>query len=479
MSTSLLDLSNEILQLIGRYVNQDLAIPLPSYGPHWIPRQNLIKPSTSRDISAYRATCRRIRDSCRLEGVHVVVMPSNGLTWDSEISEDMKKAVSRVSFAEGSYPNRFSKITPWLSFIDSMSQLPRLEEMEILGGRPCASHALGMGIYNPQSGDTIESLKRNLNKLQISKSVNGLTNLSSLNIATEQICQSCSIFLIQNLIPLLPNLKYLKILLDIPHNREIWDPVKIFKEPFNKWKEIYEKDYIPLEKIYIQYPYSGKREVWKNWGKVIKICFKLFPKLKEFHITTFNKIRQELNFGTYLICSKMIVNNKSLSSTQPLKGGHLKRWKFEVMNMEDGDWRDSWTFEKMINYLQPPPTIRLFDPVIVIQPGESRPYQLPQNSDQSTNSYDSSRYNGLLMKYENLLIEQITAAAEEMIELVPSLEEGAFWERGIENSYDDWYRWTWKKVIINGVITVETSKKPFILSKDRFKVTSLSRDTLR
>ncbi|WWD03703.1 hypothetical protein V865_001759 [Kwoniella europaea PYCC6329] len=472
MPTSILALSDEVLQLISQYVTHDSSLPIPSFAPHWrLTTNSQIASETSRDIRAFRATCRRIRNACMLKGVHVVLGKTNGTIserqWDRELSDRMRKATSRIC-VDIPISSSESKLQTWSDCAHHLERFNDTEEMIIKKGPTC-HHIPNDLTYIPVT----RGFSRYMQPWKTESSFDKLTS-----IAVEVDCPDCSFGLPTFFLPSFPNLKHLKFYLSPPSDTTSWDPVKDFRSLFEECRSSKKKSNLELETLYLRYPWSSRGNIWKNWGKIIKESFSLFQHLRDFQITTFND-KRELAFGTYLICSRDETQRRKGGEKGGEKGnGKREEWKFEVMNLEDGDWRNSWSLEQMMSYLSPPPSLELFDPIIVIQPGESRPHHLTSskgtNSQRSvyhdTHSYEETRYESLLKKYESLLKSQMTAAAEELIELVPSLQEGAFWERGTEISYDDWYRWTWAKVVDDhGEVRVQVVDKPFVLSKKSIK----------
>ncbi|KAK6909361.1 hypothetical protein I203_103378 [Kwoniella mangroviensis CBS 8507] len=470
MSTSLLDLSDEVLQLISQYVNQDDSIPIPSFAPHWKLTTNIqIATATSRDIRAFRATCRRLRNACTLKGLHVVLGRTNGTIsagrWDDSLAGDMRKATSRICI-DVPTSSLESGLQTWSDCASCLEVFSNIEEMIIKKGPRCHH------IPNDQTHTPVtQGFSRYMQPWSTQSSFDQLTSLS-----VEVDCPDCSFGFPTFFLPSFPKLKHLKFYLSPSSNTTSWDPSKDFRLLFEGPNSSEEKGCLELETLYLRYPWSSRGNIWKNWGKIIKESFSLFQHLRDFQITAFND-KRELAFGTYLICSRDETGKPNLDA-KSVEKGRGKEWKFEVMNLEDGDWRNSWSLEQMMTYLSPPQTLKLFDPVIVIQPGESRPHHLTSPKGTShqksvyhdTHSYEETRYDSLLKKYESLLKRQMTAAAEELIDLVPSFEEGAFWERGTEISYDDWYRWTWAKVVDdNGEVKVQVVDKPFVLSKKSIK----------
>ncbi|WRT70175.1 uncharacterized protein IL334_007169 [Kwoniella shivajii] len=445
MPKSLLDLNDEILWLIGQYVDGDLAIPMPSFGPYWTTYPDLIDPKTSRDLIFFRSTCRRLRHACRLQGIHMVIdeIEVEGRAGPEEnlCSDGIQKCVRRARISPLCRRRSLRGHSPETTFASKLQPLSYLEELSVQHGTETSSKL---------ATQVFETLPEPLDFLP---------NLKSLSVDFD--CNDCSGHLPLLLITSAPKLQHLKMYLDPPVDVPDWDPLQAFSAILKAWTDHNLKPYMPLTTLYLKYPWSARGIIWRSWGKVIREAFKLLPELEDFQVASFNKKGKELTFGTYLICSKEEQGN-----------AELVQWKFEVMNLEDGDWRNSWTLEEMINYLKPSSKLKIFDPIIVIQPGESRPCNLSPSSNHITrksiyhdqNSYESSRFEDLLSKYEHLLRSQMKAAAEALIELVPSLQEGAFWERGTEVSYDDWYRWKWTKSIgDDGTPEAEVTKTPLTL----------------
>ncbi|WWC94936.1 hypothetical protein V866_001788 [Kwoniella sp. B9012] len=471
MPTAILDLSDEVLQLISQHVTQDNFLPIPSFAPHWkLTTNSQIASETSRDVRAFSATCRRIRNACSLKGLHVVLGKTNDTISDRQcdrkLSDRMRKATSRICV---DVPiSSESDFQTWSDCARHLERFDNMEEMIIKNGPTC-HHIPNNLTHIPVT----QGFSRYMQPWSTQSSFDRLTSLS-----IEVDCPDCSFGLPAFLLPSFPNLKHLKFYLAPPSDSTSWDPLKDFRSLFKGCNTSDKGSALEMKTLYLRYPWSSRGNIWKNWGKVIKESFSLFQHLRDFQITTFND-KRELTFGTYLICSRDETQKRNVDDKGGDKGkGKGEEWKFEVMNLEDGDWRNSWSLEQMMSYLSPPPSLKLFDPIIVIQPGESRPHHLAinkgTNSQRSvyhdTHSYEETRYESLLQKYESLLKSQMTAAAEKLIELVPSLQEGAFWERGTEISYDDWYRWTWAKVVDDhGEVRVQVVDKPFVLSKKSMK----------
>ncbi|WRT70174.1 uncharacterized protein IL334_007168 [Kwoniella shivajii] len=459
-ATCFLDLSDDTIRLIGEYVNGDFDIPLPSFGPHWMNFMSEIGGTASKNLTHLRATCRRIRGAVFLQNSHIVLkeLPSttsNQNIWIKEASKDFKNTISRALI---SFEPRKSKdpIVFWNEFTSTLGDM-NLEELIIKSAPFC--HHLDFWSDHDIDGADETTWYKPLGEFLHRPFGHIFDSLQSLSIETR--CPQCVADLPLLFVPAARKLGHLRIdhepLKPPLHDEEaaIWDPDEAFKAPFELWRTEHGKE-MGLKTLHIHYvdPRSDLRSV--EWSNVIGNAFSTFRQLEKFSITRTQGIFRHLVPGITL----KVFN----------RGGG---WNFEI---DDGLSLALTSLDVFIYSLSAPPTLKSFDPVFRLRIGSGRPCISSPISGESGPEFFQKHELALALKarnqemYEPNLMNAMKAVSWKMIDLIPSLEEGAFWEQGTDSTDCDWYRWTWKKSSnSDGLISIEIDQFPLLLSRDFVK----------
>ncbi|WRT70161.1 uncharacterized protein IL334_007155 [Kwoniella shivajii] len=449
---SLLDLEDETLRLIGQYTNKDAHIPLPSFGPHWENFRSEISHKAARDLLSFRSTCKRVNGVCRLEGLHLRITKWQKMSrWMSNAPREVEQAIRRIHIClPVSDSARFSSFFGLTTFLH---RFDNLEELIIHGCLSC-SHMYGYS-QDPSSA----------NKLRLPE-YSFLSNLKSLSV--DVICPFCSQDIPKLLVPPAPRMKHLKISLagcqiEVPPNGLFGtgspisitsDAITCFQEILEEWSKKNNGSRLDLRTLQLRYPPRPEDGTEDGLGCMIQKVFEFLPNLEEFGITRFDGEQEDLVAGFIIV------------------GRQKSTWQFQMKDLEiDGDSPSS--IHELISTLHPPPSLKRFDPVIVFKTHLTQPYYRSVSSFQTRSDFYSHRKSSMKshrqssLVYENSLKEGMTAAAKALLEMIPSLERGSFWEQGTEWSKKDWNLWEWENVTdVTGISRPFIADVPIRMSKD-------------
>ncbi|WWC91769.1 uncharacterized protein L201_006716 [Kwoniella dendrophila CBS 6074] len=458
---SLLDLEDDNIRLISQYTNRDTYIPLPSYGPHWQNFKSDINSKVARDLLAFRSTCKRIHNSSRLEGLHIdATQWSKVLKWMCNAPREAEKGVRRIKLSippnmDSNSVMMYSTLTTFLSRFDN------LEELIICNStmNSCYHRPQGMEFDGPNSTSNSNGSKEF--RLPLYSFLPKLTSFS-----VEIICPICAEQVPKVLVPAMKNLEHLKFsLFGLPDLNVLgpgpWsdslDPFLKIQNLTDNWSKYNGEDGMKLKTLYLRYSPKPENDTPDQFKSIIRRICDALPNLEELKITRFEiPIREDLRCGIKL-------------NGQLIQG----EWHFESGKSEgEGDSKQS--LQDLLLSLGLSPSIRILDPVLLIEIPEKRPtYSIPSNtetfssfllSNQLSTSCETQR--DLTGNYEVKLKEAMKVAAQIMINTVPSLEEGTFWEKGTELSKKDWYLWKWHKIIVNGVSIPKLRESPYMMSRE-------------
>ncbi|WVW86238.1 hypothetical protein I302_108280 [Kwoniella bestiolae CBS 10118] len=431
---SILDLEDETIRLISHYTNRDAYIPLPSYGPHHQNFKSEINP----------------------KGLHVNAQQGTRIAkWMTGAPREVEQGVRRlrigVPFLSGSDQlSIFSTLTLFLHRIDNLEELiinsDSNQSCHHLHGYTTSPHQLPGGLRIPLF-PFIPKLK---------------------SLSVQVVCPTCAEQIPNILVPAAPMIQHLKMTVyGLPKppplgqfaDSDSWDdspdPSTIIKDMAEAWCNNNKKDTMGLKTLYLRYWPKPGEITCNRFLSTIRDVSKILPSLEELAVAEFG-YRETLRSG-------IGIRGKCADRT----------WSFEcdAQSTEDDEPHFS-SLEDTLSSLCLSSNLKVFDPVFVIVLDSKRPTMPIATRNQIRSSYEANRpagrqnFQGLVKSHEGNLREAISGAAQIIMDTVPSLERGHFWEKGTELSKKDWYRWTWRKVNCNGVSKVHVEEVPEYMSSD-------------
>ncbi|WWC91770.1 uncharacterized protein L201_006717 [Kwoniella dendrophila CBS 6074] len=242
MPITFLDLTDEIIQLVGHFVNPDNSLPIPSFTPHWENCATVINPHISKDLIAFRETCTGIRTICKLEGLHLetgywteVQAYLINDRWNNHL-----KAVSRARISISSLKDETDVVSCWMAFTSLLMKMPNLEEL-ISDEVPFCVHSAAVW--------TTEELR--LPPWPI------LNNLTSLSI--HPICHKCASIIPLLIIPAALKLQHLRHGVVKPDKDNMIADSRdtsedLFRHIKNAWCKRQSKSEMPLKTLHLGSP---------------------------------------------------------------------------------------------------------------------------------------------------------------------------------------------------------------------------------
>ncbi|WWC72076.1 uncharacterized protein I206_106036 [Kwoniella pini CBS 10737] len=447
---TLLDLEDDTIRLVAHYTNKDVYIPLPSYGPYWQNFKSDINGKVSRDLLAFRATCKRIHGLAKLEGLHLDVQSfPKMMKWSTDAPREVEKAVRRLRICmPGS--GGCKVITVFSTLTNFLHRFDNLEELVITDSGGC-HHSYGFGG---------ESAPREP-KLPLYPF---LANLRSL--AVQVSCPICAQEIPEVLLPAAPKIQHLKsgVISRLPPLTSPIQVPMVFPTPTHpfdainriktEWCKRNRRDELSLKTLHLIYLVPRGLQIEDQLGATTKRTLEILPHLEEFSITRFNDNYETMQSGIKLK-GKNVHGHCSFSCEGPFMTGP-----------------EAISFEETLGDISFPTRLQTFDPVISISIPLTRPIIGSVASIETTRSAffgNKQCSNDQQIKetenYEATLKNAMVAAAQILIDNIPSLTSGTFWEKGTERSKKDWNLWSWQKVMINGVSRPVIANKPDIMTK--------------
>ncbi|WWC94944.1 hypothetical protein V866_001796 [Kwoniella sp. B9012] len=374
--------------------------------------------------------------------------------WMSEAPREVEQGVRRLEicppFLAGS-----DLISTFSALIIFLHRFENLEEL-IIGNNPNTS------CYHLHGYTTSPDQLPGMLKLPLFPFLPRLTSLS-----VEVNCPSCAEQIPKILVPAAPNIQHLKLsVYGLPKplplgqftGADPWDespdPSEVIRDMVTMWCENNQKNAIGLKTLYMRYWPRPDDRTRDGYRSTTRKTSEALPNLEELMIAEFNGITGSLKSG---------INVKTRSNHDI--------WIFECdATTDEGEEARSCPLEKTFVTLSLPPKIKIFDPIFVLNFPSKRPTIPIASTGQTRSLYSASRSITQrptleeVKTYEKTCRVVIEAAAQIIVDIVPSLEEGFFWEKGTELSKKDWYLWKWKKVIVNGISKVEADQFPEMMS---------------
>ncbi|WWC64513.1 uncharacterized protein I303_107123 [Kwoniella dejecticola CBS 10117] len=443
MPPTFLDLDDEIILQIGDILHRDNEVPLPSFEPHWAGFEHSINPEIQKDSLSLRATCSRIKGLLSVKDLHIVTRQwSDIVLWNQECPSTVKQAVKRAiidippevgplyyhwdedhDLQEKDYEQILSV---WTTLITFLSGLISLEELIIIES-PLCRHFPSINIREHcliPLDDILPALK---------------------SLAIECACMDCSAELPRLLIPTIPELQHLKIvhtyfehLTSISANEE-W----LSRHP--------DKAFIPVETLAVKHRPNDVDPT--NERPVMEDVLTCFPGIEELYITGHTEENNTPPQPTFILGA----------TRKPADGLGEERWRFKPISEvefdengcydwdvstsgEDGEWL--LTLDSLGAFKQ----LEVLDGVIeIVLP--TRTGRLPEEGYSAGGTeYMSQRDDArscFLQRETSVeeMIEAMRAAAREMVDHVPSLRKGYFWQWPYSEQDGEaelkWKRWTW------------------------------------
>ncbi|WWD19697.1 hypothetical protein CI109_104161 [Kwoniella shandongensis] len=450
MPKRLFDLSDEILLHVAHFANRDHAIPLPSFGPHWENYKSEIDRSVAKDYLALRATCRKLSRLLVPKNLHLKLKSWIELEdWlmrvPTSVLEGIKRLELNIPWDRSDETLIFGK---WIALTTFLNTLCSLEEL-IIRDLPMCRHFFG------DDRDTID-LKRPLAQF--------LPNLTALSIEVQ--CGNCAAAFPRLLVPAAPKLRHLKMCTnqsitegeddeDDGSDDDDQDQGHIIKSGhvitsiYDGWKERYPLDTPAIETLFIRLA-NGE----ESCASIIEAVSD-FPYLQTLHMSSFK-------YSLSSVGNIQKINTIGAIIATPSTSG----WDLKFSN---SDIKDCYPFELFPVILQSLPNLKSFDPMFVVEIDQPRPspsYATRQITRSAAPSACIPSINAIVV-YEERLREAMSVIAETMIQVVPSLTNGAFWESAWTNQTGQlWHRWTWTTKQVNGVRKVVVAEVPQALTKD-------------
>ncbi|WWC91765.1 uncharacterized protein L201_006712 [Kwoniella dendrophila CBS 6074] len=273
---------------------------------------------------------------------------------------------------------------------------------------------------------------------------------SLVSLSIDVTCTRCACQLLDMIVPRSPNLKYLKYHLtrgifegEAGFGDVIWDIEESLLGPFQAWCWRQKSEYLPLKTLNLRYSeidLYGEDQVQTKWKDVMKLVFTTFPDLEHVSIAQNDDLQGILQarFGI-LILPVDSVNYSRDTRIEVID--HIAR------NVQRQAIRD------FIAELSPPLNLKYFDPAFFVQRSFVGPCLQPPDRWRSKRTYFREEHRRQVNKNveddgmaETLLRSNMVTIAHRLIELIPSLENGAFWEDASSKTQINWYRWEWKRV---------------------------------
>ncbi|WWC91757.1 uncharacterized protein L201_006704 [Kwoniella dendrophila CBS 6074] len=490
----ILRLSDEIIERIGYFLNKDSEIPIPSFGAYWENYKRELSEANSKDLQKFRATCRRIRLGCRLRNHHMVIKhydpqprAYSDWYWLKNQDDDFKKSVNRICI-NTQLPNRQNKLDMVHDLANDLSYFPYLEELIIECLPDCYCDYIASRGTDPPSPSSTAILPI----------------LKSLSIRTE--CSRCSHAMLAALIPISPKLQYLQFnLWDMiasfnsflilrnawfqgeHENRLYRDPIQTLRKLFDYCRERLNLDHLPMKQLFIKYPpilqfldntsttsslveFDDDDSLQDIWINVIKTIFELFPDLENLSVAqTENSNLQDM------IARLEFQIHSSLDLDE--KDGNHEIMVYDLIHPDHPNYQ----LEDFIAVISPSKSLKHFDFICKVGCiGLKKPEIHSAVNHQHTRT-DFHRKRNLLVdklqeddkKYKEEYKKSMVIYARRLCLLIPSLEHGAFWEKGTIHNGNDWYRYEWRKFIKTekaNSFDIEVDSTPWMFSQDFVKL---------
>ncbi|WVW86239.1 hypothetical protein I302_108281 [Kwoniella bestiolae CBS 10118] len=440
MSRTFMDLTDPVIHLIGSYLNNDSDLAMPSFTPFWENYASEIRPDVVRDFFAFRATCRRVRDVCKVGGLHLVIKSWHQV--ERLLAEGSAKYLEAVGRARISIiqTQMHDIVSLWSSFTLLLSRMTSLEEL-ILDNLPFCQHA-----RSPQT-DTLQ-----LPPYPI------LPKVISLSI--DPRCNLCANAFNQLFIPAAPNIKHLRFRLAISKSQPSRRTKDNIEPIMAAWRKANDNQVMLLQTLCIRL-FAVPRSV----GKVqdYKDVCQLWPTLTNLHVSRFSDSDHKLQ--------RVIAFVEATPNDPP-------DWLFRCYNADGPKAaEDDLCFQsipQLCEWLELPQTLQELDLNWVISLNLERPLHVSPVAGQrrgdplpAHDPFPPLNTATSVGQYESRMKEAISSAALQILDSIPALERGFFWEDAFDGYKQNWYRWTWEKTVEkDDMVAINVCDNPQLYSED-------------
>ncbi|WVR00131.1 hypothetical protein IAU59_007273 [Kwoniella sp. CBS 9459] len=420
MTKTLLDLSDELLVHIASFLHRDNAVPLPSFGPHWLNLYSEFDPTVAEDYYNFRLTCKKVNGICPLRGLHYELTSLRQL--DRMLTETPREALNgirrmRVMMvdARGSTPKATSA---YARFINLLQSLPNLEELIIVQSPFCDHSTYSLSGAKKQS-------------LRITPS-NFLPNLKSLSL--DMCCLNCKVQVPSLIVPAAPQLKRLRMAIGANSKDPTYGPVKALTMLSSAWQDQQPDTTIPITELFLRISPSDAGHL-----NTLHQINKVFPHLEHLHISPHYHASNRLNPGLAIV-AEQLDHGWSFEVEDPLGSGLVQPLSILLDRLKAFQQLKSIDGLFVICLKDAPRRPILHTPV----QGETQIEYLKL-------SQKAARAVRGLANHDKLFEQAIRQVVGEMSAKIPKLASGAFWEFSKDRnqaSISNWYKWDWRTITI-------------------------------
>ncbi|WWC64522.1 uncharacterized protein I303_107132 [Kwoniella dejecticola CBS 10117] len=445
--TTILDLSDDILGLVGHYVNDDSQLPYPSFGAYWENYQSEIDYRKSRSLRNLRASCSRLRKVCKLQNTHAQIEEIDFCDEDRDFvyiyagpkhnEESISRAYIDLAVSDELHLDPQDPVSTVLSIVETMISL---EELVIRRIPPCVHTSYvnngNSSHSHPHSHntatETTSTQQQDTKTAHLGAEAALLSKVKSLYIGVD--CSTCNIDLLSALSLEAPQLEHLKMNLEWSlhesRDEKTWGRSQDLQTPVRGL----------VHKIQ-QGPHAAEKSI------------STIPESTTYSDSMTARLFiwvEDIDGPGPIQCSRALIGD---------------RVRLDLLNR---------TLDDFLQELSPPSTLRFFDPIFVVgfspRPFTTRSPQVREDRSSflrkhkrriiEPHAFDPDR--------QSTLRRHMTYAASKLVHHIPALTGGAFWEEGSMHNKDDWYRWEWTVSIdeVSGKKEIEIDSKPWIFSKE-------------
>ncbi|WVQ80292.1 hypothetical protein IAT38_002397 [Cryptococcus sp. DSM 104549] len=385
---SLLDLSDDTICSLAHMANGDNDIPFPSFGPHW--RKNShsqIDPAHSSSILALRATCRRLRGMIGHKGLYMRVTRWESMTRHmAHTPVSVLQGVRRLEI-DISRPVPRALVSAWAVLTTFLSFLSNLEELVILELSLCRHPR-----EDPEENSA--DLCTYTESLRLSPALQLSPKLAALCVACK--CYACAGVYVSNFAPTARDLTHLRAP-ELGVYDEDNDIADLWSDD---WESKFPGMELPLRTL--RTGIDGLSSSIEDIDKDEE--FDSFSEVSEIHLAPI------VYYNSHAIATEpLVILFEAITSAFP----NLTYFDaaLEVIAISPEEYEASVSTQQ---WLPPPPN-----------PSDDGHRQPPKYKITSR-------------------IPQLVAAATLLLQHIPSLERGVFWERANPPGGERWYRWSWE-----------------------------------
>ncbi|KAK4689935.1 hypothetical protein P7C73_g136, partial [Tremellales sp. Uapishka_1] len=394
---SLLDLSNETLLRVSEFVGNDDWIPTPAFYPHWKNVAPEIQRGRGKSLRSFRNVNQTLRKLLPVPPLHVVIETVS--QWTSWAWEAPEEIIATVKYLRIDCPNPDSKRedyrTNFSIFAHLLFSLPALEELH-LARLPFCTHKDG-------SDDR--------------KCVRTLSLPTVRSLAVSRSCSECY----NNHFPLLlasaPNIQHLKCYVST-YSAEDLDSA------FSKFRRINKAPTIPLETLIMNVDCMW--DIVSHSNIISSSC----PDLRELHLSPYTRSRHGQQEG--LFRPQAFLEYIQIENSDVNLGSEISPEDDYLAELQEA-------IPKFKN-------LKIIDLGIAVEVTESR-RQAPRTAERGMSARDldavlksarkfGSPGNGLKASREVAKRLARRHAAETLVRLCPTLEQGLWWTSDDDNDND-------------------------------------------